>query len=265
VLIALSVIGLISLPYFLIVLSPGLSFGYDAHAYWSVDPSDPYRLSAGSLSAFGAFRYTPPIAWLFAPFGLLPWPVFLVLWTAFLLAVLAWTGRRYALALLAFAPIMFEVNYGNINLIIAACIVAGFRWPAAWSFIILTKPTAAIGLLWFLPHRPRAILIAVGVTLVVAIPTLVLRPDLWAEWFRVTLGSAGQPQPLPVIWRLPFAAAIALWGGVSRRKWTVPIAVTIAMPQTWWTSLATLAALPATLVDDARIARREADAGGSPT
>jgi hypothetical protein len=247
VLLALSVIGVFTVPYFLVVLSPDLSFGYDAYAYWSVDPANPYVLSTGSVSTFGAFRYTPVIAWLFAPFGLLPWPVFLVGWTAFLLALLAWMGRRYTLALLAFAPIVFELHYGNINLVIAAIVVAGFRWPALWSLVILTKPTAAIALLWFLPRRWRAIAVAFGAAALIALPSLVARPDLWTQWVSATLGSAGQPQPLPVLWRLPFAAAVALWGGLTGRAWAVPVAATIAMPQTWWTSLAVLAAVPATL------------------
>ena len=50
--------------YLFIVVAPTVgTFGFDAYAYWSVDPHAPYGATAGAL---GAFTYSPPIAWLFS-------------------------------------------------------------------------------------------------------------------------------------------------------------------------------------------------------
>ncbi len=45
----------------------------------------------------------------------------------------------------------------------------GFRYPAAWSLILLTKITPGIGLLWFAVRREwRALAIALGATAAIA-------------------------------------------------------------------------------------------------
>ena len=49
--------------------------------------------------------------------------------------------------------------------------------------------------------------------------------------------------PVPLLPRLAAAAALALWGGWTDRRWTVPVAVTLALPVVWLNSLAILAAL----------------------
>ena len=55
---------------------------------------------------------------------------------------------------------------GNINLLIVGAVLIGFRYPWAWAFIILTKVTPGIGLLWFLTRREwRHLAIALGATL----------------------------------------------------------------------------------------------------
>jgi hypothetical protein len=85
-----------------------------------------------------------------------PWPAFLAAWTLLLLAVLRWLGGRWTLPLLFFPPVLGELWLGNVNLLIGAAIVIGFRWPAAWSFVILTKLTTGIGLVWCLVRALRA-------------------------------------------------------------------------------------------------------------
>jgi hypothetical protein len=48
---------------------------------------------------------------------------------------------------------LMELAGGNIEILIAVAIVVGFRWPAAWSFVLLTKVTPGVGLLWFAVRR----------------------------------------------------------------------------------------------------------------
>ena len=50
-----------------------------------------------------------------------------------------WMTGRWALPLLLFLPIAFEIISGNIHLLIALAIVVGFRYPAAWAFILLPR------------------------------------------------------------------------------------------------------------------------------
>ena len=53
---------------------------------------------------------------------------------------------------------------------IAAAIVIGFRWPAAWSLVLLTKITPGIGLLWFAVRREwRSLAIALGAVIMIVV------------------------------------------------------------------------------------------------
>ena len=64
-----------------------------------------------------------------------------------------------------FVPVLFEFYLGNVHLLLALAIVLGFRWPAAWAFVLLTKITPGIGLLWFAVRREwRSLAIALGAT-----------------------------------------------------------------------------------------------------
>ena len=91
-------------------------------------------------------------------------------WTALLLAAVRFlTGPRLLAAGLLFPFAAMEVAGGNVSLLLAAAIVLGFRWPAAWSIVLLTKITPGIGLLWFAVRREwRSLAIALGATAVIA-------------------------------------------------------------------------------------------------
>jgi hypothetical protein len=239
-------IGLVAFPY-LVLLGP--NFGYDAHAYWSLDLANPYaRMTA--LEAPNAFLYSPPVAVVMAPFHLLPWPVFLAAWTALLFLAVAWLGYwRWGLALVACAPVAMEIHYGNINLLLAVAIAASFRWPALWAVVLLTKPTAAaIGLLYPLFRGEwRPVAIPLGLAAVVCLATAVARPDLWSGYFGMLNDAVGIPLIIPLAWRLPIAAIMVIWGARTNRRWTVPVGAALALPQSWWTNFALLAALPRTI------------------
>ncbi|MDQ3937234.1 MAG: hypothetical protein M3253_00980, partial [Chloroflexota bacterium] len=138
---------------YVVVSHLGRSFGYDAFAYWSLDFDDLYGRTMFSNFGLGGFRYTPPIALLLGPVGALPWWLYLWLWQALMLATIFWLGGRWALVLLALPPVALELYHGNVHLFMAAAIALGFRYPWAWSFVVLTKVTPGIGLLWFAVRR----------------------------------------------------------------------------------------------------------------
>jgi hypothetical protein len=244
------VAGLLFAAYLFVFVAPAArTFGFDAFAYWANPISDPYRLTTG---AFGAFLYSPVAARLFAPAAIVAWPTFLWLWTALLLGTAIWLGGRRWLWVLAFPPVALELYHGNIHLLIAAAIALGFRYPVAWSFVLLTKVTPGIGLIWFAVRREwrQLAIVAAATGLLVGI-SVVVDPGLWRQWIdRELIHSLGvgpdQPHiPIPLFVRLPLAGALVAWGAVHDRKWTVPIAAAIAMPVLWLTAFATLAALPA--------------------
>lgn len=243
--------GLIFAAYLLVVVGPQQqTVGFDAWAYWSVDVEDPYRLGAGAL---GAFPYSPVMVRVFAPAHFLAWPTFLFMWFAILVATVVWLGGltlRGALMVLAFPPVSVELYHGNVHLLIAAAIALGFRYPAAWAFVLLTKVTPGVGLLWFAVRREwRRLTIALGVTAAIVVVSLAFDARLWVAWLEegilpVIGRDIGQPAiPIPLWVRLPAAAALVVWGARTNRRWTVPASAAVALPVLWFAGLSILAAI----------------------
>jgi hypothetical protein len=213
---------------------------YDTYAYWSVDPKAPYHFDF-SPDQYGAFRYSPAIAQLFSLFHFLPWPAFAIGWFVILALVVAWLGRRWSLALLVFFPIVWDGYLGNIEILLAAAMVLGFRKPAAWSFVLLTKVTPGIGLLWFVARREwRNLAIALGATAIIAGVSFAIAPALWLDWPRSILSVQGRPAPVATVARVLAAALLVIWGARTNRPWTVIVAGTLALA---WLDLKTTAML----------------------
>jgi Glycosyltransferase family 87 len=243
------VAGLLFLAYLFLIVAPVAgTFGYDAFAYWAVNPADPYVVGVGGL---GAFNYSPPIARLFGPFGLVSWDSFVWVWTALLIGNVIWLGGRgvRVVWLLALPPVALELYHGNVHLWIAAAIVLGFRYPWTWAFVILTKVTPGIGLVWFAVRREwRPLAIATGVTGAIVIGSVLLDAEVWREWLAFLTstpegGSVSQFQiPVPLWFRLPAALVIVAWGAATDRRWAVPLAATIALPVLWVSGFAICAA-----------------------
>jgi hypothetical protein len=242
--------GLLFAAYLFIVVAPQQrTVGFDAFGYWSVDPAHPYVTAVGGLSAF---NYSPPIARLFALFANVDWYTFLWMWLAVLVATVVWLGGRgpKVIWLLAFPPVALELYHGNVHLLIAAAIVLGFRYPWTWAFILLTKVTPGVGLVWFAVRREwRSLAIALGVTAAIAGVSVAVDGSLWADWFgflgRTGAGTTvGQFEiPVPLWVRLPAALALVAWGGLTDRRWTVVLAATLGLPILWPSGFAVCAAL----------------------
>ena len=143
-----------------------------------------------------------------------------------------------------------EVLRGNIETLMALAIVAGFRWPAAWAFILLTKVTPGVGLLWFVGRRDwRSLGIAIGATALIAAVSFVLAPAQWSAWVASLIGERRREHRLAV---LPGSAARpppdrrgagpASPGGAAGAGWC-PIASTLAMPALWPVNLTLLVAI----------------------
>ena len=221
----------------------------DAYAYWATGQGDYY--AGAHAGVIGAYLYSPAFAQAVWPFTHVSWHVFVAGWTVLNLAALWWLLGRLALPSLLFLPIPFEIISGNVHLLIAVAIVAGFRWSAAWALPLLTKVTPGIGLLWFLVRREwTALATALAVTLVIAAVSFLLNADAWFQWAELLTRSVDRPLdtpgwflPMPLLLRLPVAALIVVIAAVTDRRWLLPFAVTLALPIVWLNSLAILAAV----------------------
>jgi hypothetical protein len=208
----------------------------DAHAYFTADSSHPYT---GHQGEHDAYLYSPAFAQAIEPLRWLGWENFRAVWRGTELAALTVLSGPLVGLLLPFAPVQTEIRLGNINLLLGLAVVLGFRWPAAWAFVLLTKVTPGVGMLWFVLRREwRNLAIALGATLAISAASFLLAPSLWFEWLTSLVGQSDPTNgvqnlitaPLPL--RMIAAAILVAWGARTDRQWTVLVAAFVAMPTT---------------------------------
>ena len=230
--------------------------GQDARCYWQASLADPYLHSDWNDPI--AYVYSPAFLQLVSPLTTLPWQAFMAGWTAILVAAVRFlTGPRLLAAGLLFPFAAMEVAGGNVSLLLAVGIVLGFRWPAVWAIVLLTKITPGIGLLWFAVRREwRSLAIALGATAAIVVVSAVLLPGQWREWIDVVVRNALAGRsgtwasvPIPLWIRLPIAVAIVVWGARTDRAWAVPVASMLALPAVWYGGLSMLLAVIPLLPD----------------
>jgi hypothetical protein len=227
--------------------SARLDLWVDARAWWAINLDNLYGPGEQSLGLIGAFRYSPAAAWLLFPATLLSWNALIATYLVINIAALwAMLGRWTPVILLAFPPVLLELINGNIAILLALAIWAGLRWPWAWAFVLLTKVTPGVGLLWFAVRREwRNLAMALGATLAIVIIGFAIAPALWLEWFRSLAIASAVPAPAgvpPLLVRLPIAAAIVVYAARSGRAWLVPVAAFLAQPILWLHGTAILTA-----------------------
>jgi hypothetical protein len=232
--------------------------GQDARCYYQATLADPYLHSEWNDPI--AYVYSPAFLQLVTPLTQLPWQAFMAVWTALLLAAVRFlTGPRLLAAGLLFPFTAMEVAGGNVSLLLAVAIVIGFRWPWAWSLVLLTKITPGIGLLWFAVRREWLHLaIALGATAAVVAVSFVMLPQQWRDWVDVVFANAGKggtwaSVPIPLWIRLPIAVAVVVWGARTDRAWTVPVAAMLALPALWYGGISMLLAAIPLLPEQGRI------------
>jgi hypothetical protein len=220
--------------------------GQDAYCYWFPTFDAPYARSDWTDPI--AYVYSPAFLQLLAPIKALPWQAYMAVWTAVLLgAVFVLTGRKWFAVGVVLG--LMELAGGNIHLLLAAAMVLGFRWPATWALVLLTKITPGIGLLWFVVRGEwRQLFIALGATALIVAVSFATMPDAWIQWVGVLSRIAGRDGtwaavPIPFLVRLPFAVALVVWGARTNRRWTVPVAGMLALPALWYGGLAMLLAV----------------------
>jgi hypothetical protein len=223
--------------------------GNDAHAYYSADLAAPYVHAIAKTP--DAYLYSPAFIQALAPFRLLPFGAFWLLWVAMEVAILVWlTGPVIAAVLLLpipLSPVFTEVWFGNITMLLALVLVFGLRYPALWSFMLLTKVTPGVGLLWFVARGEwRKLIVALVVTCAIVAVSVAVAPHLWADWADVLITNATR-QPAdsavrlpPLVWRLAIAAVIVVVGARLNDPRFLPPAVILALPVFWFQSMSLL-------------------------
>lgn len=223
----LSLAGLL-LVLFMAHLAASDGFAFDAHAYWAARG---YEITANDPDAF---LYSPPALLVFRAFSGIPWEAWLEGYSLLIAAGIWVLAGPLTLVVAFLPPVASELTIANIHVFLALVAVFGLRWPALWSVALLTKVTPGVGLLWFVARREwRSLGIALGVTALVAVPTMVLAPDLWAQWLGVLGAGSRQADGGPLFIRLPLAAALVWLGARRDWPWLVPIASMLALPVLW--------------------------------
>ena len=219
----------------------------DARSYYGFDLGDLYA-GRTEWNTIGAYPYSPAFAQLVYPLDLLPWPAFVGVWTAILIgAVFVLTGPE--LFLLGLVVGAMEIAGGNVSLVLAVAIVAGFRWPWTWALVLLTKITPGVGLLWFLLRREwRQLAIALGATAAIALGSAALMPDAWRDWVSLLASNTGKggtwaAVPIPLLVRGPIGVLLIVWGAPRNQRWVVPVGAMLALPALWYGSLSILLAV----------------------
>lgn len=195
-----------------------------------------------------AYVYPPPLAQFVYPFHALPEIIVSTAWTTLCFVCLWYCVRQWTLPLLGLGVVGLAVSndvlavglgqgmLGNINLPIAAAIVAGMRHPGWWFVPILTKMTTGVGVLWFAFRGEwRRFGIAVGVTALVLGVSYVISPGAWAEYVDFSIRNYGGPSSPPIIGpslplRVLASILLVWWGARTGRMWTVALAGGICNP-----------------------------------
>ena len=244
---ALVLLGILGAVTYWVLMTRDGGLPVDVRYYWAADPANLYPFP--ELAEKNGYNYSPAFEFVVGWWRFVPFEVFAAIWRAILLAALVYLAGPFTLFVLLTPPVASEINAGNIQILLALAIVLGFRWPAAWAFVLLTKVTPGIGLLWFVVRREwRSLGIALGATGAVAAGSAMLMPGAWLEWLDLLVRLAGREGtwaavPVPFLVRLPIAVAVVVWGARTDRRWTVPVAGMLALPALWYGSLSMLLAV----------------------
>ncbi len=243
---AIAVIGVIGLA----IAWPGLNLA-DTHSYWAPPLDNLYGVTQVGGADF--YPYSPVLAQVLEPIRHMPWPVFAGFWLLVMAVCLVALVGPWALLVAFIPPVLIELQAGNIHLLLALAIGLGLRYPATWSYVLVSKPSLGVGLLWFVVRREwRQLGVALLATAVVTLISALLLPQAWADWIGVIIANAGTGVSpdypgvihIPLLVRLPLAVAIVMWGAWTDRRWTIAVSATLALPVLWVNGLTILLAIP---------------------
>ena len=143
---AVAVIGVVAIA----MAWPGLNLA-DTHSYWAPPLDNLYGVTEVGGADF--YPYSPVLAQVLEPIRQMPWPVFAGFWLLVMAVCLVALVGPWALLVAFIPPVLIELHAGNIHLPLALAIGLGLRYPATWAYVLVSKPSLGIGLLWFVVRR----------------------------------------------------------------------------------------------------------------
>jgi hypothetical protein len=228
-----------------------LAVPMDFASYWRADVAQLYVASWDDPAL--TYVYPPPMAQLLAPLHVIPLAVAIVAWTTMSFACLWYCLREWTLPVVAVGTVslllprdnllasvlsgpMSAVLLGNVNIVIAAAIVAAIRRPEWWAIAAVLKVGTGIGIVWH-PARGewRGFIRVVGLLALIGGASFALAPSLWVDWLSFVIhnphGSRLVPVVGPPLWtRIIAAIALTVYAARTDRAWLLPIACAIANP-----------------------------------
>jgi hypothetical protein len=233
----------------------GDTLGSDAHAYWLAAQNElVYDKAPGHTDAY---LYSPAFVTAITPLAMLPWPLFLGVWVCLEVIVLVWLLKPLSLRwsvplLLCCAP---ELIVGNINIFLAGAAVMGMRAPAVWAFVVLTKLTPGIGMLWFAVRGDwQNLAQGIGGTAIIMAFSSALTPGEWMAWTQFILGHSGGTQDgnIGFVLRCLLAAVVVAIGAWKCQPWLIAPAMLLSSPiLVNFPALALLTSIPRLMCHDA--------------
>jgi hypothetical protein len=206
-------------------LVSGDAVGQDSHAYWLAAQGD---LSYGAIPGQrDAYLYSPLFVTVIKPLAMLPWPLFGAVWCIIQMVLVAWLVKPLHLRLAIPVALLCtpEMVVGNIYIMLATIAVIGLRWPAAWSFAVLTKVTTGVGLLWFAARGEWTKLFQGIATIVVVVTaSYAFDPTAWHAWVQFLFDNKKGTPDSTVSFILRCLAAVVLVVVGARKQWPFLIA-----------------------------------------
>lgn len=195
------------------------------------------------------YIYPPVLAQVLLPFHVLPFEVVEVAWTTLCFVSLWYCVRVWTIPVVVLGLVSIwlppdnvlgagleYVLLGNVQIPMAAAIVAGMRHPAWFAVPIVTKVTTGVGLFWYAFRGEwRAFATGVIATGLVVAVSVFLSPGTWVDWFQFTVTNYGAPSDPPIVGpplplRLAAAVLLVVWGARTNHLWVVAIAGAMANP-----------------------------------
>ena len=206
------------------------AIGQDSHAYWlAAQGGLIYGAVPGQRDAY---LYSPVFVTVIKPLAMLPWPLFATAWVAIEAAALVWlvAPLRLRWAIPLFLLGLPELVVSNIYVLLAVSAVVGLQKPAAWSFAILTKVTAGVGLLWYAARGDwKRLFQGIGATAVIVAVSYALDPSVWHAWVRFLLDNRSGTPDSSISFVARGLLAVGLVVFAARTGWAFLIAPAVVL------------------------------------
>jgi hypothetical protein len=138
--------------------------------------------------------------------------------------------------------VSYELLVGNIHFLLAAALVVGLEWPIVLPLGVLTKITPGVAIGWHLVRRDwHRLAVGLGFTAAFSAISYLAAPSAWADWIVFLAASPGRSELL--IPRIVLGGLLVVVGGLTGRRWLVPVAVWISLPVVWINSWVILLAV----------------------